>query len=214
MAGDRDRLDQPVIPSRRLRRPSYDAEAFGQWTERVARVLGTGRFLIIQSGLIAVWIFINSVPGIPHFDPYQFQFLTLVLSLQAAYAAPLILLAQNRQDDRDRANMVEDRQAAGRNLEDTEFLARELADVRIALGEVVTRDFLRTELRDLLHELAEELSDDPSGRSADRVVVRKKKKPRKPKADGPTTPGSTGSGPLTEPQHPDEPEEPGMGVSG
>jgi uncharacterized membrane protein len=212
MAADRDRLDQPVVPGRRLRRPTYDAEAFGQWTEGVARFLGTGRFLIIQSGFIAVWIVINSVPGIPHFDPYQFQFLTLILSLQAAYAAPLILLAQNRQDDRDRANMVEDRQAAGRNLEDTEFLARELADVRIALGDVVTRDFLRTELRDLIHELAAELSDDAApGGVADAAARRKKKKARKPKVDG-SAAGGGPDGPLTEPQHPAEHESDGADV--
>jgi uncharacterized membrane protein len=215
VAADRDRLDQPVVPNRRLRRPSYDAEAFGQWTERVARFLGTGRFLIYQTAIILIWLVWNAshVP-LPKWDPYPYPFLTLVLSLQAAYAAPLILLAQNRQDDRDRANMVEDRQAAGRNLEDTEFLARELADVRIALGEVVTRDFLRTELRDLIHELAEELSDDPDGRVSDRAVVRKKKKPRKPKPDAATDHNSTDSGLLTEPQHPDEPEESGTGVPG
>ncbi len=147
---ERLRLDQPTT-GRRQFRPSYDPDAFGRLAELVARYLGTARFLVIQTGLITVWMVLNQVPATT-FDGYPFPFLTLILSLQAAYAAPLILLAQNRQDDRDRANMVEDRNQAGRNLEDTEFLARELAEVRIALGEVVTRDFLRAELRELLEE--------------------------------------------------------------
>lgn len=192
---EKDRLDQPYIRGRRLR-PTVDADAFGQWTERVARFLGTGRFLIIQTALITIWIFINVLPGIPHFDPYTFTFLTLVLSLQAAYAAPLILLAQNRQDDRDRANLVEDRQQAQRNLDDTEFVARELADVRLALNDVVTRDWLRDELADLVEELA------AKGALATGVPTpRRKKKKRKP-TPGPHPPGDD-VGALTEPQQPD-----------
>jgi uncharacterized membrane protein len=210
---ERDRLDQPFVPGRRLRRPQLDPEAFGQWTERVARFLGTGRFLIFQTGFIVFWITINVIPGIPHFDPYTFTFLTLVLSLQAAYAAPLILLAQNRQDDRDRANLVEDRQQAQRNLDDTEFLARELADVRFSLGEVVTRDFLRAELRDMIAELIEELSDEERTATVETPPRRKKKKPRKPKPEiAETSTAGAASGtvvapPLTEPQHPEEPDE-------
>jgi uncharacterized membrane protein len=145
MADRRDRLDQPVDPRRRpaLR---HDPDAFGRLTERIARFLGTGRYLLVQSLVIVVWIVINAVPGIPHFDPYAFLFLTLILSLQAAYSAPLILLAQNRQDDRDRVNLEQDRDQTRQAQADLEYLARELAAVRLALGEVVTRDFLRTEL--------------------------------------------------------------------
>ncbi len=145
MPDRRDRLDQPRSEARgpRLR---YDPEAFGQLTERIARFLGTGRYLILQSFIIVAWIVINTVPGITHFDPYQFLFLTLILSLQAAYSAPLILLAQNRQDDRDRVNLEQDRDQTAKAHADLEYLARELASVRLALGEVVTRDFLRSEL--------------------------------------------------------------------
>jgi uncharacterized membrane protein len=149
------RLDQPYLPSRRLR-PNYDPEAFGRTSETIARFLGTGRFLVAQTAVIIIWIVSNVLPGVPHFDAYPFQFLTLVLSLQAAYAAPLILLAQNRQDDRDRANLAQDRADNSRTREETEYLTRELAALRIAVGEVATRDFLRTELRgiaDLLENL-------------------------------------------------------------
>ena len=145
MADRRDRLDMPREQRRPLR-PQYDADAFGRLTERIARFLGTGRYLVYQSVTIVVWIVINTVPGLGHFDPYTFTFLTLVLSLQAAYAAPLILLAQNRQDDRDRVNLDEDRDQTRQSQADLEYLARELAAVRLALGEVVTRDFLRSEL--------------------------------------------------------------------
>ena len=145
MADTRNRLDQP----RDLRRRpalNVDREAFGRLTERIARFLGTGRYLLYQSITIVLWLLINTVPGIPHFDPYTFTFLTLMLSLQAAYAAPLILLAQNRQDDRDRVNLEQDREEARQAKADVDYLAREIAAVRIAIGEVATRDFLRSEL--------------------------------------------------------------------
>ncbi len=141
----RDRLDQPQQPRRGFT-VNYDAEAFGRSTETIARFLGTGRYLVVQSVIILIWIIENAIPGIPHFDAYPFQFLTLVLSLQAAYAAPLILLAQNRQDDRDRVNLDADRDEARQAKADLEYVARELAALRLALGEVVTRDFLRAEL--------------------------------------------------------------------
>jgi uncharacterized membrane protein len=144
MADRRLRLDQPQL-GRRGFRPS-DPDAFGKWTERVARFLGTGRYLIMQTIAIIVWVLVNTVPGFPHFDPYTFTFLTLILSLQAAYAAPLILLAQNRQDDRDRVNLDADRDEAQQAKADLEYLAREMAAVRMAVGEVATRDFLRSEL--------------------------------------------------------------------
>lgn len=145
MADSRARLDQPRV-ERRGPRFRYDAEAFGRSTERIARFLGTGRYLVYQSVLIAIWIIVNTVPGIGHFDPYTFTFLTLILSLQAAYAAPLILLAQNRQDDRDRVNLDADREEARSSKADLDYLAREIAAIRMALGEVATRDFLRSEL--------------------------------------------------------------------
>jgi uncharacterized membrane protein len=145
MAERRPRLDQPK-GERRGPIVRFDAEAFGQWTERVARFLGTGRYLVIQTVFVFVWILTNVIPGLPHFDPYAFLFLTLILSLQAAYSAPLILLAQNRQDDRDRVNLEADRDEARQAKADLEYLAREIAAIRMAVGEVATRDFLRSEL--------------------------------------------------------------------
>jgi uncharacterized membrane protein len=145
MADSRVRLDQPQV-ERRGPRIRMDAEAFGQLTERIARFLGTGRYLVIQSGIIIIWIAYNAIPGLPHPDRYPFLLLTLALSLQASYAAPLILLAQNRQDDRDRVNLEADRDEARQSKADLDYLAREIAALRMALGEVVTRDFLRSEL--------------------------------------------------------------------
>jgi uncharacterized membrane protein len=144
VAERRDRLDQPRVDRRP--RVRYDPEAFGRLTERIARFLGTGRYLVYQTVAIILWVLINTLPGLPHFDPYTFTFLTLILSLQAAYAAPLILLAQNRQDDRDRVNLDADREEARQAKADLEYLAREIAAIRMALGEVATRDFLRSEL--------------------------------------------------------------------
>lgn len=143
----RTRLDQPRDPRRRSLDVHYDPEAFGQLTERIARFLGTGRYLVLQTVIIILWLVWNvAAPPSWRFDPYTFTFLTLVLSLQAAYAAPLILLAQNRQDDRDRVNLDEDRDQARQNKADVDYLAREIAAIRVALGEVATRDFLRAEL--------------------------------------------------------------------
>jgi uncharacterized membrane protein len=139
------RLDQPRVQRRGLRL-RVNPEAFGQWTEKFARFLGTGRYLIVQTAVILVWVVGNAIPGIPHPDEYPFLFLTLALSLQASYAAPLILLAQNRQDDRDRVNLEADREEARESKADLEYLAREIAAIRMALGEVATRDFLRAEL--------------------------------------------------------------------
>lgn len=147
MAEARTRLDQPK-PERRGVWLRFNPEAFGQWTERVARFLGTGRYLMFQTVAIITWVTWNVVfrnTGL-HFDKYPFIFLTLILSLQAAYSAPLILLAQNRQDDRDRVNLEADRDEARQAKADLEYLARELAAIRMSLGEVATRDFLRSEL--------------------------------------------------------------------
>jgi uncharacterized membrane protein len=153
----RRRLDQPLVSRRRL---DVDPEAFARLSERVARFLGTGRFLAIQSVIVAVWITLNSVAAAWRWDPYPFILLNLAFSTQAAYAAPLILLAQNRQDDRDRVSLEEDRARAERTKADTEYLARELAALRLAVGETVTRDYLRGEL----DKLYDKLSDVTPGR--------------------------------------------------
>jgi uncharacterized membrane protein len=116
----------------------YDADAFGRMSEAIARFLGTGRFLAGQTILVVAWIVVNTIGLLRHWDPYPFILLNLMFSTQAAYAAPLILLAQNRQDDRDRASVERDREVATRTQSDTEFLARELAAVRLALEDVVT----------------------------------------------------------------------------
>jgi uncharacterized membrane protein len=116
----------------------YDADAFGRFSEAIARFLGTGRFLAGQTVVVVGWVILNTVAFVHHWDAYPFILLNLGFSLQAAYAAPLILLAQNRQDDRDRASVERDRQVAGRTQNDTEYLARELASVRLALADVVT----------------------------------------------------------------------------
>ncbi|MFI7597025.1 DUF1003 domain-containing protein [Actinoplanes sp. NPDC049681] len=150
-----DRLDQPVEPGR-VRLPRFDPEAFGQWSENIARYMGTARFIVYMTVVIAAWFAWNTLaPQGLRFDPYTFTFLTLILSLQASYAAPLILLAQNRQADRDRLAMEEDRRRAAMQKADTEYLAREIASLRIALGEVATRDFLRSELARMADELDE-----------------------------------------------------------
>jgi uncharacterized membrane protein len=127
----------------------YDADAFGRFSEGIARFLGTGRFLFWQTMLVVLWIVFNTVGLIKHWDPYPFILLNLAFSTQAAYAAPLILLAQNRQDDRDRASIERDRAVASRTQADTEFLARELAAVRLALADVVTTQDLEESLSGL-----------------------------------------------------------------
>jgi uncharacterized membrane protein len=148
-----ERLDQPR-ELRRTLRPHYDPEAFGRLSEQIARFLGTARFLVYMTCFVAVWVSWNVVAPDPlKFDPYPFIFLTLMLSLQASYAAPLILLAQNRQDDRDRIQYEHDREAAERNQAEIEYLTREIAGLRMAVNEVATRDYLRAELGRLLEEL-------------------------------------------------------------
>jgi uncharacterized membrane protein len=135
-------------------RPVYDADAFGRLSERIARFLGTGRFLVYMTATIVFWVVWNIfAPASWRFDEYPFIFLTLALSLQASYAAPLILLAQNRQEARDRVQYERDRGVDARTRADMEFLAREMASLRMAIGEVATRDFLRSELRSLLADL-------------------------------------------------------------
>ncbi len=141
------RLDQPKAGGRFAF--EIDPDAFGRFSEALARFMGTGRFLFWQSMLVIVWIVLNILPLLLRWDPYPFILLNLMFSVQAAYAAPLILLAQNRQDDRDRVSLREDRARAAQTKADTEFLARELAALRVALGEIATRDYLRGELERL-----------------------------------------------------------------
>ena len=121
----------------------YDPEAFGEFSEAIARFLGTARFLVFQTVVIFVWILVNAAFDGLRFDEYPFILLTLALSTQAAYAAPLILLAQNRQADRDRSSSERDREVTTRTQADTEFLARELASVKLSLSDVVTLSDLR-----------------------------------------------------------------------
>jgi uncharacterized membrane protein len=116
----------------------YDPDAFGEFSETIARFFGTARFLVIQSVIVVIWIGLNVVGWGLQWDPYPFILLNLVFSTQAAYAAPLILLAQNRQEERDRAQTERDREQASRMQADTEFLAREIASIRLALSDVVT----------------------------------------------------------------------------
>src|ERR1700712_3494963 len=151
------RLDSPkglrtrVLPTRRVSR-----DRFGRSTESIARGMGTPWFLIILTGFVVLWIGFNTYgPSNLRFDSAAIGFtaLTLILSLQASYAAPLILLAQNRQDDRDRVQIEQDRQRAERNLADTEYLAREVVALRLAIKDMATKDFIRAELRSLLEEL-------------------------------------------------------------
>ena len=148
----------PDAPRRRLDRPGrrpfeLDPDGFAKFSERIARFLGTGRFLAIQTVIVIIWIAINLTAVSLRWDPYPFILLNLAFSTQAAYAAPLILLAQNRQDDRDRVQYEQDRARNERAVADTEYLTREIAALRMAIGEVATRDFLRSELQQMLKEL-------------------------------------------------------------
>jgi uncharacterized membrane protein len=163
--GERPDLSVPrgVTPRMGAR---YDADAFGRFSEAIARFLGTGRFLAGQTVLVVAWIVLNTVGIIKHWDPYPFILLNLAFSTQAAYAAPLILLAQNRQDDRDRANIERDREVAARTQADTEFLARELAAVRLALDKMVTAQ----DLEDALDQMAKLITE--SGTSGNGQVPR------------------------------------------
>jgi uncharacterized membrane protein len=160
----RQRLDTPLTS----RRPAFnfDPESVGRASESVARFLGTGRYLMWQTVIVIVWIFLNLFAVTLRWDPYPFILLNLAFSTQAAYAAPLILLAQNRQENRDKVALEEDRRRAQQTKADTEFLARELAALRLAVGEVATRDYLRRELEEV-RELLETLQpiEPKSGKS-------------------------------------------------
>ncbi|MEV0295242.1 DUF1003 domain-containing protein [Nocardia sp. NPDC050710] len=175
----RQRLEMPVESRFRL---DWDAEALARSSERVARFLGTGRYLAMQTIVVIVWILINVFVVTLRWDPYPFILLNLAFSTQAAYAAPLILLAQNRQDNRDRVALEEDRTRAAQTKADTEFLARELAALRIAVGEVATRDYLRRELE----EMREVLDRIEAAGSADRALpTDTAPKARRKKSSGP-----------------------------
>jgi uncharacterized membrane protein len=159
------RLDVPRLGRRWL---DVDPDSFARISERVARFLGTGRYLAIQTVLVIVWIALNLVlVGAYQWDPYPFILLNLAFSTQAAYAAPLILLAQNRQADRDRVQAEEDRARAASTRADTEYLASELASLRVAVGELATRDFIRSELGRLVpDETGDDRRDKPKRRDA------------------------------------------------
>jgi uncharacterized membrane protein len=148
-----ERLD---IPGRRrsewIPRVRMDQDAFGSFAESFARWMGTAQFLMWMTVLIIAWVVWNVVwPGAP--DPFPFLFLTLALSLQASYAAPLILLAANRQEARDRVSLEHDREVSAQSRADMDFLAREIASLRMRMNDIATRDFIRSELRELLEEL-------------------------------------------------------------
>ncbi len=162
----RGKLDTPRS-GRRGFRLRLDSDIVGVYSERLARFLGTGRYLAIQTVIVIVWIVLNLVALSIRWDPYPFILLNLAFSTQAAYAAPLILLAQNRQENRDRVALEEDRMRAEQTKADTEFLARELAAVRLAVGDTVTRDYLRKELDDLLTELTTQLKKAEKRRNAE-----------------------------------------------
>ena len=129
--------------------PRLDPETLGNFTESIARFFGTGRYLLLQTVFVIIWIALNLAVAHWRWDPYPFILLNLAFSTQAAYAAPLILLAQNRQENRDRVTLDEDRRRASQTKADTEYLARELAALRLSIGEVATRDYLRHELEGL-----------------------------------------------------------------
>ncbi|WP_258061645.1 DUF1003 domain-containing protein [Arthrobacter sp. ZGTC412] len=191
-------LDTPLSGRQRiLPKFSPDPDAFGHATEGFARFMGTPTFLVYMTVFVVVWLVWNTwAPLAWQFDSRDlgFTLLTLMLSLQASYAAPLLLLAQNRQDDRDRVSLQQDRQRAERNLSDTEYLTRELASLRIALREVATRDYVRAELRSLLEDVLEAQEElrthDPSGQGqheSPRDKVKEKLKEQRDRQRNPRT---------------------------
>ncbi|WP_017198607.1 DUF1003 domain-containing protein [Arthrobacter sp. M2012083] len=190
-------LDTPLSGRQRiLPKFSPNPDAFGNATEGFARFMGTPTFLVYMTVFCVFWLAWNTfAPTDWQFDRVElgFTLLTLMLSLQASYAAPLLLLAQNRQDDRDRVSLQQDRQRAERNLSDTEYLTRELASLRIALREVATRDYVRTELRSLLEDIIdaqEELRENEAsadGTESPGEKVKEKLKEKRDKSRGPRT---------------------------
>lgn len=187
----RARLETPVGSRFSL---DWDSEAFASSSEKVARFLGTGRYLAIQTVIVIVWIILNVFVVALRWDPYPFILLNLAFSTQAAYAAPLILLAQNRQDNRDKVSLEEDRTRAAQTKADTEFLARELAALRLAVGDVATRDYLRRELEEIKEVLdridAVTTPDGSPKTEKKRKAVRKKTSGQTP-SPAPVSPGGS-----------------------
>ena len=164
---DPERLSTPGRRKRSLLSlPRWDRDAFGAFAEGFARFMGTARFLAWMTLIIICWVLWNIPlgPPRPRFDEYPFIFLTLILSLQASYAAPLILLAQNRQESRDRVALERDREQAAQSRADMDYLAREIAGLRMSVGELATRDYLRGELRNELRSILAELDDEETER--------------------------------------------------
>lgn len=154
-----NRLDTPLAPRKTLI-PHLGEDAIGQFAERFARFMGTGQFIAYMTVFIIIWIVWNLVPFFWHLDPFPFILLNLVFSTQASYASPLILLAQNRQEQRDRVQADDDRRVAAQSRADMEFLAREVASLRTSVGELATREYIRTEIRDQLREQLRELVEE------------------------------------------------------
>ena len=169
--------------------PVYDPDAFGRFSETIARFLGTGKFIVGQTFVVAFWVALNTIGLIHHWDPYPFILLNLAFSTQAAYAAPLILLAQNRQDERDRLNIERDREVAARTQSDAEFLARELTSVRLSVADTVTTEDL--------DEALERLED-----AVSRIEARLGTLPHDPKTNG-----GGGSGRAVLPRRQEPPDE-------
>ena len=197
-AAGKGSLDTPLSGRQRiLPKFSPNPDAFGHATEGFARFMGTPQFLVYMTVFCVFWLLWNTFAPVDwQFDSRDlgFTLLTLMLSLQASYAAPLLLLAQNRQDDRDRVSLQQDRQRAERNLSDTEYLTRELASLRIALREVATRDYVRAELRSLLEDMLEAQEElrthDPSGdgsHESPRDKVKEKLKEKRDRQRNPRT---------------------------
>lgn len=220
-ASGKGSLDTPLSGRQRiLPKFSPNPDAFGHATEGFARFMGTPQFLVYMTVFCLFWLVWNTfAPVAWQFDSRDlgYTLLTLMLSLQASYAAPLLLLAQNRQDDRDRVSLQQDRQRAERNLSDTEYLTRELASLRIALREVATRDYVRAELRSLLEDMLEaqeELrSHDPSAgvHETPRDKVKERLKERRDKQRNPRTQQIPRVKPARKRDGPDSPAEPQPG---
>ena len=184
----RKRLDLPREPSR-FTLPRFHSESFGRFAERFAQFMGTPKFLFYMTLFVILWVAFNllGIFGL-RWDPYPFILLNLFFSVQASYAAPLILLAQNRQAERDRLALEEDRRRAAMQKAETEFMARELASLRLAVGEVATRDFIRSEFGRLAEELesrftekkeAEDFAIEPVGDHRAREVERRRRRERR-----------------------------------
>lgn len=162
-----DRLDVPGRRRNLVPRVRIDDDAFGMFAESAARFMGTGKFIVWMTVFVIIWVLLNTILVIfKPWDPYPFILLNLFFSTQASYAAPLILLAQNRQEARDRVSLEHDREVAEQSRADMDFLAREIASLRMRMSEVATRDFIRSELRELLEEITHLEEEEVKGKSA------------------------------------------------